>query len=195
MPKFNLSTSDSIEKNYERGLLPQRNNKDKFYFDSSSRSNLADFSLSSENKRIINKTENFAYKSLPLSSLNFDLFLQKQLYKWIKELDWSFPISSVKIIFNNHIFNHVDIWYDKDIPIAYLISYIDKNITHAAYLFYDSKYSHGNLPIRIVLQFVIDSQKQDKKYCYLGRFSKEIGFYKRNMPNFEYFKDNQWLKY
>lgn len=79
--------------------------------------------------------------------------------------------------------------------IAYSICYFDKNISHIAYVFYDPEYSHGNLPIRLVLQTIIDSQEANLNYCYLGRFSSNTGFYKRNMPGFEYFKDNQWFQY
>jgi arginyl-tRNA--protein-N-Asp/Glu arginylyltransferase len=188
---FNIKNDLTIEQNYANGLLPQRNLKNAFYQDTSCRSDLADFSLSSENRRILHKTSNFTYETVPLF---FNLDIQKQVFQWLKGLKWDFPISSVKQIFTDHIFNYLYIWKKDNDVVAYSVCYFSANISHIAYVFYDPQYSHSDLPIRLVLQFVIDSQQKDLKYAYLGRFSENTGFYKRNMPGFEYFKNNQWLK-
>jgi arginyl-tRNA--protein-N-Asp/Glu arginylyltransferase len=196
MAKYNLTNSNSIETNYNLGLLPQRNNKDLWYFDTSSRSNLLFFQISSENRRIINKTQDFSYFLQPLSTFDYNSTIQKNIHKWINQLGWDFPINSVKKIFTNHIFNYIYIWKDKNNQIvAYSICYFSSQISHIAYVFYDPKLNHGNVPIRLVLQTIIDSQNQNLKYCYLGRFSPETGYYKRNMPGFEYFQDGNWIKY
>ena len=164
--------------------------------DTSSRSNLSLFSLSSENRRILRKTENFTYKKIELKNFDYDIETQKKIYSWIKQLGWDFPISSVKKIFSDHIFNTVYVWCDEDNQeVAFSICYFSKSISHIAYVFYDPKYNHSNLPIKLVLQTIIDSQKDSLQFCYLGRFSLETGFYKRNMPGFEYFKDKQWIQY
>lgn len=196
MPQFNLQTTSTIDENYHQGLLPQRNGKNLFYQETSSRSNLYKFSLSSENRRIINKTDFFTFQSLPINQFEYNISVQKTIYEWIKKLEWDFPISSVKNIFTNHIFNYIYIWKDeKQEIVAYSVCYFSSEISHIAYVFYDPKYSHHNLPIRLTLQVIIDSQKRGLNYCYLGRFSKESGFYKRTMPGFEYYQDNCWVKY
>jgi len=196
MIQFNLNKNQSIELNYQQGLLPQRNQKDLWYQDSSSRSNLSQFNLSSENRRILKKTDNFSFIKTDLKDFKFDLNIQKEIFSWIKQLGWEFPISSVKKIFSNHIFNVIYTWYDENNQIvAYSICYFSESISHIAYVFYNPKYNHSNLPIRLVLQTIIDSDEQNLQFCYLGRFSPETGFYKRNMPGFEYFKDNQWILY
>lgn len=193
MTQFNIQNNNSIENNYQQGLLPQRNKIHFWYNDSSSRSNLAKFELSSENRRIINKTQEFNFELIALKDFSFTPEVQKQIHFWIKQLEWDFPISSVKTIFTQHIFNYIYVWKNssKEI-IAYSLCYFSDTISHIAYVFYDPAFSHGNLPIRLVLQTVIDSHDKDLKYCYLGRFSQNTGFYKRNMPGFEYFQNNQW---
>jgi arginyl-tRNA--protein-N-Asp/Glu arginylyltransferase len=164
--------------------------KNTFYKESSSRSKLSQFNLSSENKRILNKTNEFSFEKLPIY---FDLDIQKRIFSWLKILKWDFPISSVKTIFSNHIFNNLYIWYDKNKQIiAYSVCYFDNTISHIAYVFYDPSYKQSNLPIRLVLQTVIDSKEQNLQYCYLGRFSKETGYYKRTMPGFEYLENSVW---
>ncbi len=196
MLSFNLKPKGTIEANYHNGLLPQRNKPQFWYQDTSSRSNLSNFQLSSENRRILNKTQEFTYEIITLTNFSFTPKTQKQIFSWLKELNWDFPISSVKSIFTNHIFNYLYIWKDSfGEVIAYSICYFSSSISHIAYVFYQPEYSHGNLPIRLVLQTVIDSHDKGLSYCYLGRFSSDTGFYKRNMPGFEYFKVNKWIKY
>lgn len=196
MTQFNLTNTGNIDENYQKGLLPQRNDKNLFYFQTSCRSNLENFNLSSENRRILRKTEEFTFEKISLKNFNYDLKIQKEIFNWIKKLKWNFPISSVKNVFKNHIFNYLYIWKDKQKnTVAYSICYFSKNISHIAYVFYNPELAHENLPIRLVLQVIIDSHYLNLKYCYLGRFSPENGFYKRNMPGFEYFTDNQWSSY
>jgi arginyl-tRNA--protein-N-Asp/Glu arginylyltransferase len=186
MPQYNLQPTTDIDTNYSLGLLPQRNDKNNFYSDSSCRSNLSKFVLSSENRRILRKTDAFTYKLAPIS---YNLDIQKLIFHWLKELKWDFPISSVKTIFTNHLFNQLYIWKFDEKVVAYSICYFSPTISHIAYVFYNPQYSHSDLPIRLVLQTIIDSQQLGLKYCYLGRFSN----YKRNMPGFENFENNQWL--
>lgn len=196
MTKYNIQNQLTPEDNYQSGLLPQRNQINFWYQDSSSRSNLSDFQLSSENRRIINKTQEFTFQLIRLKDFNYTSAIQKQIFSWLKQLEWDFPVSSVKTIFTDHIFNYLYIWKDQqNNVIAYSICYFSDKISHIAYVFYDPQYSHGNLPIRLVLQTVIDSNDRGLRYCYLGRFSQDTGFYKRNMPGFEYFKDDDWIKY
>jgi len=194
MNQFNIQNSNHIEDNYELGFLPQRNKINNWYSESSSRSNLSKFELNSENRRILNKTQNFSFEKIKLSEFNYNSDIQKQIFSWLKELNWDFPTSSVKQIFTNHIFNYVYIWKTEDGQIiAYSICYFSEKISHIAYVFYNPQFSHNNLPIRLVLQVIIDSHQDGLNFCYLGRFSESNGFYKRNMPGFEYFKDGQWL--
>jgi hypothetical protein len=192
MPKYNIKITD-IDTAYFQGLLPQRNNKEFFYQDTSCRSNLKEFKLSSENRRIINKTQEFTFEKIPVK---FDLEIQKRIFGWVKTLNWDFPISSVKSVFTKHIFNYLYVWYDphKNV-VAYSLCFYSSKISHIAYVFYDPKYDHSNLPIRLVLEVIIDSKNQNLDYCYLGRFSQDTGYYKRTMPGFEYFQNNNWISF
>lgn len=196
MPQFNIQNNNSIEQNYQLGLLPQRNQKNLWYFESSCRSNLSYFQLSSENRRILNKTNEYTYQFQDILEFNFNISIQKEIFHWIKDLGWDFPSSSIKQIFTHHLFNRIYIWKDtKKRIVAYSVCYFSDNISHIAYVFYNPLYNHSNLPIRLVLQTIIDSHDQGLRFCYLGRFSSNNGYYKRNMPGFEYFKDGNWIKY
>lgn len=192
---FNIKNSLTIEQNYTSGLLPQRNIKGAFYQDTSCRSNLATFSLSSENRRILRKTAGFKFSLIPLNQFKFNLNLQKTIFQWVKDLGWDFPTSSVKLVFTHHIFNYLYVWKKDEAVVGYSICYFDSNISHIAYVFYNPQFAHQELPIRMVLQVTIDSHAKNLKYCYLGRdHSRTVGFYKRNMPGYEFFNNHQWQK-
>ena len=193
MTQFNIKNKQSPEENYQQGLLPQRNKKGLYYQQTSCRSNLANFNLSSENRRIIKKTQDFTFSKIPLSNFDYDSKTQKTISSWIKKLGWKFPTSSLKNIFTRHIFNQLYIWKNpKRQIIAYSLCFFSPSISHIAYVFYHPSLSHSNLPIRLTLQVIIDSQEMGLKYCYLGRFSPNNGYYKRNMPGFEHFINNSW---
>lgn len=197
---YNLKNNLSLKENYENGLLPQRNSKNYFYQDEnySSRVSLNSFELSSENRRILNKTQSFSFQKVSLSDFDFNNEIQKQIFTWVKKLEWDFPTSSIKTVFTSHIFNYLYIWSDNNNQIcAYSICYFDKNFSHIAYVFYNPIYAHQDLPIRLALQVVIDSAQLNLNYCYLGRFNPEtkLGYYKRNFPGFEYFINNHWTPY
>jgi arginyl-tRNA--protein-N-Asp/Glu arginylyltransferase len=197
---YNIQNNLSLEENYQQGLLPQRNSKTSFYQDEnfSSRCNLEFFQLSSENRRILKKTENYSNQKIPLSEFNYNSLVQKQIVNWVKNLGWEFPVSSIKTVFTDHIFNYLYIWRDQKNNIcAYSLCYIDRDFSHIAYVFYDPALAHNDLPIRLSLQVIIDSFDLQHKYCYLGRFNPEtkLGYYKRNFPGFQYFTQGQWLSY
>lgn len=193
MPQYNLTFNIPIDQIYQQGILPQRNQKNLFYQTTSCRSNLSRFTLSSENRRILNKTISFTYQTIGLTQFTYSSDIQKQIYGWIKSLGWDFPSASVKTIFTNHLFNKLTIWHENDQTIGYAISLDNPDFTHIAYVFYPNNHLHTNLPIRMVLQAIIDSHDQGKKYCYLGQFSKDAGYYKRNMPGFEYYNNGSWV--
>lgn len=195
---YNQKLSTTLEENYNLGFLPQRNRSDYFYFDSSCRSCLKNLKLSSENRRILNKTSNFTFDLIPLSEFKYTPQIQKKISSWVKELKWDFPVSSIKTIFTNHLFNYLYIWIDENQDVvAYSICYISANISHIAYVFYNPLLARSSLPIRLSLQLILDSFDKKLKYCYLGRFDpvNKIGYYKRNMPNFEYFINNNWQNF
>lgn len=188
-PQFNLQPNISIKDCYLQGLLPQRNKKGLFYKQTSCRSNLKAFKLSSENRRILKKTNNFSFTSLPLLDFNYTHQFQSKISSWTKSLNWKFPTSSIKTIFQNHIFNTLYIWKDNNNnQVAYSICLFKNTFSHIAYVFYHPQYQKSNLPIRLTLQTVIDSHQQGLTYCYLGRFA----YYKRTMPGFQNFVNGSW---
>ena len=191
MNQYNLKPKGTLPQIYAKGYLPQRNKKGLFYRGQPCRSRLKEnFQLSSENKRILKKTEKFRFDFLPLSQFSYTPALQKLLQSWIKKLAWEFPSASLKQVFTKHLFNYLYLWYEPDnsTPIAYALCYFDKKISHIAYVFFDPQQQKSGLVLRLVLQTIIDSQKRGLEYCYLGNWAN----YKRNMPGFQVFNNTSW---
>jgi arginyl-tRNA--protein-N-Asp/Glu arginylyltransferase len=202
MKKFNISiptNTTDIENAYNQGMLPQRNKKGLFYFESSCRSRLSETILNSENKRIIRKTSSFSHTLKSQKDFVFDHQIQKNCHFWAKNLSWQFPTKSIKTVFTNHIFNYIYTWSHLDKQIAYAICLFTKNISHIAYVFYNPIYQKENLVNAMVLKTITDSQDKLLDYCYLGRFDpqKNIGYYKRDMPGFQVFNQQKqiWQTY
>ena len=188
---YNITPDSSFLENYQQGLLPQRNRPGFWYSDTSCRSNLSHFSLSSENRRILKKTDKFSFTVAKLPR-----HPDKIIFSWVKKLNWNFPASSIKTVFSRHLFTTLYLWRLENELVAYAVCYFSPSISHIAYIFYHPQFSHHDLPLRLVLQVVIDSYNQNLKYCYLGRdHTKPTNFYKRNLPGYEYLKDGNWIKY
>jgi arginyl-tRNA--protein-N-Asp/Glu arginylyltransferase len=191
MTNYNLNPITDPATNYSQGLLPQRNLAHTWYQDTSCRSNLSSYKLSSENKRIIKSTAGFSFEKIPLTTFKLSPYLLNTLHSWTEKLGWHFPKSSIKNVFSHHIFNYLYLWRKTNTQdiIAYSICYFAQTISHIAYVFYSPELNKTNLPIRLSLQCIADSHKLGLKYCYLGRFS----YYKRNFPGFEIYQDRNWL--
>ena len=64
--------ADDVGKIYASGFLPIRSLPDVYYLSRSLRVDLSQFSLSSENRRILKKTENFSAELLPLAQFFYN---------------------------------------------------------------------------------------------------------------------------
>jgi hypothetical protein len=183
---------------YQQGFLPQKNDPYTFYQDSqnpSCRSNLINFSLSSENRRILKLSSQYSFHLLESKNLNYDFALQKKLKNWAKNMNWAISTSSIKTIFTNHLFNYFYLWTTQNQPSAYTALLKTPDFSQIAYVFYNPlNLELKNLPIRMVLQACIDAHQSKQSYCYLGTFGQR-GYYKRNMPGFEYYQKRKWIPY
>ncbi len=185
---------DKLEKIYQKGFLPFRNNSWLFYLARSCRSNLKNFRLSSENKRIIKKTQGFDFKIISLNKFDFNFNVQKQCKDWSKSRGWKISITSIKNLFQGDFFNLCQLVKEKDQSqtAAYSIIKEEENFVHWAYVFMNPNYQNSNLVIRMGLEIIRWAQPR-KKFVYLGTCYGKSN-YKRNYPGFEFFNGIFWSK-
>ncbi len=193
---------DSISDIYARGFLPLRNRAGVFYLCRSLRVDLDKFSPSSENRRICKKTDNYSYQIMPLCSRSQGkegcLPVDDQLYDfcryYLKERFGKEIISDIGLrsVFGGEIFNQAYVWFDGEKLIGYAVCYQNEHLLHYAHVFYHPDYAKSNLGARMMLQAVMDTQGQHKKYVYLGSIYNESAHYKLEFSGVEFFSGSSW---
>lgn len=185
-------SSDDLTKIYGLGFLPFRNNSNLFYLSRSCRSNLANFSLSSENKRVLKNTSHLFAEAFPLSGFDYNASVQKACKHWAKDRGWKISTSSLKTIFKNHIFNTLYVWKDKKNSqkvTGYQVIFQNKTILHTANVFYNPEYYEVGLGTRMLIEAAKNAASNNLSYAYMGTC---YSAYKRNIPGFEFFNGFEW---
>ncbi len=182
---------DNLTRVYQSGFLPFRNNKNLFYLSRSCRSNIENFSLSSENKRVLKNTSHLVPKNVSLADFKYTPKVQKACKDWAKGRGWKISTASLKTIFTDHIFNQAIIWKDttNNNIICYQVLYKNDDLVHTNSVFYDSKYHDVGIGTRVLIEVSKIAHQEKLKHAYMGTC---YAMYKRNIPGFEFFNGFEW---
>lgn len=187
---------DEAEKIYENGFLPIRSLPEVYYLSRNIRVDLSKFEISSENRRILKKTENFESNLIPLSEFTYTAKVQKfcKDYSEQKLGKGLFSAAAIKSIFANKIFNYVFVF--KEIgtqkEVGFAVCFISENFLQYGYAFYDLEYFKDNLGARMMLEAILWANKSNKKYAYLGTCYEESALYKTEFKGVEFFNGFRW---
>lgn len=187
---------DESEKVYESGFLPIRNLPNVYYLSRNIRINLDEFELSSENRRILKKTEDFESDLIPLSEFAYNFEVQKFCKNYTEQKlgKGLFSTVAIKSVFTNKIFNYVFIF--KEITtqklVGYAVCFISGKLLQYAHAFYDLTYFQENLGARMMLEAVLWAKKSGKKYVYLGTCYEKNALYKTGFKGVEFFNGFKW---
>jgi len=187
-------TGDDVAKIYEMGFLPMRSKKDVYYLCRSVRVNLAKFQPSSENRRILRKTENFQHELISLEDFSYTPSVQKTCKDWFDQKFGKGKISTsaIRKIFTSGIFTHVFVWKKDGQVIGYAIGNFHEGFLHYAHVFLDPQFSKANLGARMMLEAVLWAKENDKKYIYLGTSYTRPSLYKTQYNGVEFFNGSSW---
>lgn len=187
---------DSADRIYEKGFLPIRSIPDVYYLARSLRVDLSGFELSSENRRILKKTEDFKSDLLTLSEFKYDSIIQKfcknyMVKKFGKE---SMTAAGIRRIFKSGIYNYVFVWKERKTEkvIGYSVCLISANFVQYAHAFYDLGYFQRSLGARMILEAVKWAKESNKKFIYLGTCYEKSAFYKTEFKGIEFFNGFKW---
>lgn len=187
---------DEPEKIYQNGFLPVRSIPNVYYLARSIRVDLGKFESSSENRRILRKTEDFESDLVPISELDYSPQIQKfcKDYMVKKFGQESMTTAGIKSIFKSGIYNHVFIWKERKTQkeIGYAVSFISSSFVQYAHAFYDLQYFEQSLGSRMMLEAVNWAKESNKKYIYLGTCYNESAFYKTEFKGVEFFNGFRW---
>ncbi len=187
---------DNLSQIYYSGFLPFRSKKDIFYLARSTRVRLTQFKLSSENRRILRKTEQLTFSVQPAAQFSYTPAIQKLCKRFA---DQTFgrgvmPTAAIRKMFTQANTTHVVTFSDQqdNKPIGYASVVVHDHFLHYAHPFYDLKYDNPNLGMGMMLKSVIWSQEQHKQFAYLGTCYTKSALYKTQFSGFEFFNGWKW---
>lgn len=185
---------DNVGKIYQMGFFPFRSIKNFFYLARSTRVALDKFKLSSENRRILRKTEEFKFRLVKLDEFDYTPRVQKTCKDWFNQKFGKGKISAAAIrkIFTDSIFTHVFVWSLNRQTVGYSVVFINGGLLHHAHVFYDPDLTKANLGARMILQSIIWAKDNSKKYAYLGTSYSKSALYKTEFSGFEFFNGFSW---
>jgi len=187
---------DEVEKIYANGFLPIRSIPNVYYLTRGLRVSLDKFELSSENRRILRKTENFKVDLKPLSEFNYTPQMQKfcKDYMVKKFGSESMTTAGIRSIFKSVIYNYVFVWQEKQTQkeVGYAVCFLNQNFIQYAHAFYDLAYFEQSLGARMMLEAVNWAKLNGKKFIYLGTCYEKSAFYKTEFKGIEFFNGFRW---
>ena len=196
---INDFSDKNITNQYDNGYVFTRIDKGVMNQTRSIRIKLDDFKLNSENRRVLNKTDklNIEPISLPLDIKTYDWSIQK-LAKEYYETKFGkniFSVSKIKEILTSEKSNFNTILKYTDINnelVGYAIVYINENIMHYAYPFYNLSKYHNNYGMSMMLHTIQYAKDNNMKYIYLGSATRPQDRYKILFEGLEWYDREKW---
>lgn len=185
---------DETAKIYNAGFLPVRSLPNVYYLCRSVRVNLSQFELSSENRRILRKTEAIKSEIIKFSEFNYTSAVQKFCVDYAKTRlgREALPVAAIRSIFTGQVYNSVLVFKDDNKTVGYAVCFITEKLMQYAHAFYDLKYIDQSLGARMMLEAISFSKKQNLEYIYLGTCYEKSALYKTEFKGVEFFTGFGW---
>jgi len=177
----------NIEEQYDHGFLFERTERGAMYETRSVRIDLSKFDLSSENKRILKKTEGvtFSVLRLPYEQYTWQIGkLGKDFYE-TKFGEGVFSANKIKELITDSEKSNFNRLFKYD-EIGYAICLETDNILHYSYPFYNQNSDTPNLGIGMMTRAILWAKENNKKYIYLGSAKDEKAKYKLQFSGCEW---------
>ncbi len=187
----------NIESIYNNGYVLTRVGKGDARQVRSLRINLDKFELSSENKRILKKTEelSLSISPIPYSEYTWNIHKMGKDFYEQKFGAKTFSAQKIKELMTDKEksnFNRLLTYSVDTAVIGYCISLETKNIIHYCYPFYNLDIDFPNLGMGMMLQAIVRAKKENKKYIYLGSAQRPTDTYKLQFNGLEWFDGQTW---
>ncbi len=194
--KIENFSEENIEQMYSNGYVFTRIGHGEMDQTRSLRIDLDDFSLSSENKRILRKTKEVEVRveQLPYSNYHWQIHkLGKEFYDKFEE--GLFSANKIKELMKNKVksdFNIVFVYTLNSKDLGYCISLETENIIHYSYPFYDRTKTPNNMGMGMIIKAIKYAKDNGKKYFYLGSAQRSSDVYKLQFEGLEWFDRDKW---
>lgn len=194
------TTEENISEMYNKGFVFTRVEKGNMIQTRSLRVNLSNFELSSENRRILKKNEDLELdvKKLPLENYSWEIHALGKDFYTKKFGEGTMSASKIKEMFQEQDksnMNSVFVYSIQGKNIGYCLSYINPEIVHYAYPFYNLEVpKERSLGLAMMAKAILWSKENGKKYIYLGSVTDSKAFYKLQFKGLEWWdnSNNSW---
>ena len=198
-----LDSLKEIESIFNKGFLPFSNDLnsslEKYYLARSLRINTSLYERISENNRVIRKVDeklDISYKILDKSEFKHSRECKNLCLNYSKEGFSNKPLSRERLdlILIRENYNKIFIFYRKNNPIGYVLTYTNENIIHYWFSFYDTKFMKDfSLGKYIMEQVIFYAKNQKINFVYLGTCYGKKALYKvRDFKGIEFYDGNGW---
>jgi arginine-tRNA-protein transferase len=190
-------STDSIARMYEKGYVLTRIGKGVMVQTRSVRIKLSDFSLSSENRRILKKTDGLKVESVSLPFQNYDYTIGKIAKDFYDTKFGTGTMSAQKIKEmltspDTSNFNALLLYTDAVATVGYAISYQSPELLHYSYPFYDLPKSSKDMGLGMMIRAIELAKLSGLTYMYLGSLQNHAGLYKLQFSGLEWFDGAAW---
>lgn len=182
---------------YSEGFVLTRKGKGEMDQTRSLRIDLSKFGLSSENRRVLKKTEGLELQAtlLPYSDYTWEIGkLGKDFYE-DKFGVGTFSANKIKELLadpEKSNFNRLFLYTFENKNVGYSIVYENEDLLHYSYPFYDRSTEISNLGLGMMLRAILHAQETGKKYIYLGSAQRSTDIYKLQFAGLEWFDGEKW---
>ncbi len=191
---------EAIEKMYGDGFVFTRKGKGVMNQTRSLRIDLQKFELSSENKRVLKKTEELklSASAIPYAEYEWTIHKMGKEFYETKFGEKTFSAQKIKELITDKDksnFNKLFVYNKDGKNIGYCIALETKNILHYCYPFYqisDFQFRISNLGMGMMLKAIVWAKENGKKYVYLGSFQRPTDTYKLQFAGLEWFDGKNW---
>ncbi len=193
--------TDFSEKNisdlYDQGFVFTRRGRGVMNQTRSVRVRLADFELTSENKRILRRTENISLSAISLPHPDYDWTIAKAGKDFYEQKfgEKTFSANKIKEILtepDKSNFNTLLVYSADNQPAGYAIIHENSEMTHYSYPFYLLDFPEKNIGLSMMTQALIRAKQMGQKYFYIGAAQRPTDTYKWQFKNMEWFDGEKW---
>jgi arginyl-tRNA--protein-N-Asp/Glu arginylyltransferase len=188
----------NIDAMYDRGFVFTRPKNGLMQQTRSVRIDLSKFALSSENKRILRKTENLRLKieDLPYNNYSWEIGKMGRDFYDEKFGQGTFSANKIKELLtgDRSDFNRLFVYSLADKIIGYCIAAEIDTILHYSFPFYipNSTFNTPNIGMGMMLRAIEYAREQNRKFIYLGSAQRPTDTYKLQFKGLEWFDGEGW---
>jgi arginyl-tRNA--protein-N-Asp/Glu arginylyltransferase len=182
----------AVQKMYDSGYVFTRIGKSIMHQTRSLRIDLSKFELSSENRRILRKTDSMDIREVILPYEQYTWLIGKMAKDFYENKFGEGVMSANKIkeLLTNSAksnFNTLYVYTKKEKTIGYAICYATNKILHYSYPFYDLAESSKDMGMGMMLKTITLAKEQGLLYVYLGSLQRPGDIYKLQFSGLEWF--------